>query len=161
MSTGDGSNCWYGLLWPPWPLGKQVFADFFMIEICSLDSATISFPTTKFSFVADCNHIVKSNNKWLWLNNFRLARLAAPLLAAALNKVFFLQNCTSQFSSRSQFEKITMTFFSILIKVTIWESHVDFFLLKVGVVTVIKCGLAHDQLTAVLEEARLQRRWSW
>ena len=157
MSTGDGSNCWYGVLWPPWPLGKQVFAHFFLREICSLDSATISFPTTKFSFVADCNHIVKSNNKWLWLNNFRLARLAAPLLAAALNKVFF----KIALLNSHQFEKITMTFFSILIKVTIWESHVDFFLLKVGVVTVIKCGLAHDQLTAVLEEARLQRRWSW
>ena len=125
MSTGDGSNCWYGVLWPPWPLGKQVLALFFSRQICSLDSATISFPTTKFLFVAECNHIMKSNKKWLWLNNFRLARLAAPLLAAALNKVFFsfkiallnshqgqgFQNCTAQFSSMSQFENITIDFF--------------------------------------------------
>ena len=30
---------------------------------------------------------------------------------------------------------------------------------KVRVVTVTKCGLDHEQLTAVLEEARLQTRW--
>ena len=161
MSTGDGSNCWYGLLWPPWPLGKQVSARFFFETNLPTWQCNFIFPNSKDYFVAKCNHIVKSNNKWLWLNNFRLARLAAPLLAAALNKVFFFSNCTSQFSSRLQFEKITMTFFSVLIKVTISENHGWLFFLKVGVVTVIKCGLAHDQLTAVLEEARLQRRWSW
>ena len=36
----------------------------------------------------------------------------------------------------------------------------DFNMLKkVRVVTVTKCGLDHEQLTAVLEEARLQTRW--
>ena len=114
MSTGDGSNCWYGVLWSPWPLGKQVFALFFMREICSIYSATISFPTTKFSFVAECNHIVKSNKKWLWFNNFRLARLAAPLLAAALNKVFKIVLLNSH-----QGHILT----SFLLKVTISENH--------------------------------------
>ena len=68
------------------------------------------------------------------------------------------QNCTSQFSSRSRFEKIMIDFFPSQGH-NFRKSRLTFFL-KVGVVTVIKCGLAHDQLTAVLEEARLQRRWS-
>ena len=77
------------------------------------------FPNKKDYFVAKCNHIVKSNNKWLWLNNFRLARLAAPLLAAALNKVFkiVLLNSHQGHNLRKSW------FISFLLKVTISENH--------------------------------------
>ena len=77
------------------------------------------FPNNKDYFVAKCNHIVKSNKKWLWLNNFRLARLAAPLLAAALNKVFkiVLLNSHQGHDLRKSW------LISFLLKVTISENH--------------------------------------
>ena len=81
------------------------------------------FPNDKDYFIAQCNHIVKSNKKWsiVIFNNFRLARLAAPLLAAALNKVFKIVLLNSHQGHNLFFT--WLTFFLKVFKIVLLNSH--------------------------------------